>query len=116
MTQDEIIRMAQQADIEVAHMNKPMTNAEVKQAFLEFFAKRVLWSDSLFQSLIDGERAAEREACAKLCDEIEDDHWNLYKGRPPYKGNEPGRADPHEQGVSMGAGKCATAIRARSKR
>ena len=69
MTQDEIIRMARQADIEVAHMNKPMTDAEVKQAFLECFAKRVLWADSLFQSLIDGERAAEREACAKVCDD-----------------------------------------------
>ena len=41
--------------------------------FLERFAKEVLWSDALFQSLIDGNRKAavlaEREACAKLCEE-----------------------------------------------
>ena len=54
-----------------------------------------------------------REKCAKACEEIEQDRWNLYKGRPPYTGSESGRADPHEQGVSMGAGECAAAIRAR---
>ena len=58
--------------------------------------------------------AHEREACAKVCEKIEQDRWNLYKGRPPYTGSESGRADPHEQGVSMGAGECAAAIRSRS--
>lgn len=41
MTQDEIMRLAQNADIEVAHMNKPMTDAEVKQAWVLCFANLV---------------------------------------------------------------------------
>jgi len=58
-------------------------------------------------------RAEALEEAAKVCDAIEEDHWNLYKGRKPYTGSEAGRADPHEQGVSMGAEECAAAIRAR---
>ena len=59
-------------------------------------------------------KAKEREACAKLCDEIAIDMWNLYKGRPPYKGNEEGRASDFTQGRSAGADDCAEAIRKRS--
>ena len=59
-------------------------------------------------------KSKEREACAKLCDEIAIDKWNLYKGRPPYKGDEQGRASYFTQGCSAGADDCAEAIRARS--
>jgi hypothetical protein len=59
--------------------------------------------------------AHEREQCALVCEGIENDQWALYKGRPPYKGNEDGRADTHVHGVSDGAGMCAAAIRARSQ-
>ena len=55
MQTEEIIHMAREADIEVAHMNKPMTDIEVKQAWLERFAALVA--------------AHEREACAKVCEE-----------------------------------------------
>jgi hypothetical protein len=55
----------------------------------------------------------EREACAKVCDEIAIDMWNLYKGRPPYKGDEEGRASDFTQGRSAGADDCADAIRSR---
>ena len=58
--------------------------------------------------------AAERESCDKLCDEIAIDMWNLYKGRPPYKGDEEGRASDFTQGRSAGADDCAEAIRKRS--
>lgn len=58
--------------------------------------------------------AAEREACAKLCDEIAIDMWKLYKGRPPYKGDEEGRASDFTQGRSAGADDCAEAIHERS--
>jgi hypothetical protein len=58
--------------------------------------------------------AAEREACAKLCDEIAIDMWKLYKGRPPYKGDEEGRASDFTQGRSAGADDCADAIRRRT--
>lgn len=57
---------------------------------------------------------AEREACAKVCDEIAIDMWNLYKGRPPYKGDEEGRASDFTQGRSAGADDCSEAIRKRS--
>ena len=57
----------------------------------------------------------EREECAGACEDIELDQWALYKGRPPYKGNEDGRADMYVQGVSDGAGRCVAAIRARGQ-
>jgi hypothetical protein len=58
------------------------------------------------------DRDAVLEEAARICDAIESDKWALYKGREPYKGNEPGRADPHVQGESDGAGQCASRIRA----
>ena len=33
------------------------------------------------------------ERAAVACEVIENDRWALYKGRPPYTGAEPGRAD-----------------------
>jgi hypothetical protein len=57
--------------------------------------------------------AAERETCAKVCDDIGEDLWSLYKGRAPYTGKEEGRADMHVQGKSDGADECASAIRNR---
>lgn len=53
-----------------------------------------------------------REECAVICDAIETDKFALYKGRSPYTGQDPGRADPYTNGESDGAGQCATAIRA----
>jgi hypothetical protein len=67
------------------------------------------WTNALVKG-VEGER----EACAKLCDEIAIDMWNLYKGRPPYKGDEEGRASDFTQGRSAGADNCAEAIRKRS--
>jgi hypothetical protein len=64
--------------------------------------------------IIEEVQIREREACAKLCDEIAIDMWNLYKGRPPYKGDEEGRASDFTQGRSAGAEDCAEAIRKRS--
>ncbi|WP_261547354.1 hypothetical protein [Burkholderia multivorans] len=51
------------------------------------------------------------EECAKVCDEYAADQWSLYKGRAPYTGSEPGRADPDVQGRSDGADVCAARIR-----
>jgi hypothetical protein len=56
--------------------------------------------------------AAALERAAVACEVIENDRWALYKGRPPYTGAEPGRADNYVQGESGGAGLCAEAIRA----
>jgi len=59
-------------------------------------------------------RAEEREACAKVCDEIETDNWDKYKGRE--YDEIIWRADAHVQGVSCGANDCAAAIRARGEK
>jgi hypothetical protein len=78
-------------------------------------------SDALAESrrkvdaMIAVARADEREACAKVCDDIGEDLWSLYKGRAPYTGKEEGRADMHVQGKSDGADECAAAIRARGE-
>ncbi|HIE4837493.1 TPA: hypothetical protein ACXND4_000160 [Burkholderia multivorans] len=57
------------------------------------------------------DRDAIIEECAKVCDEYAADQWSLYKGRAPYTGSEPGRADPDVQGRSDGADVCAARIR-----
>ncbi|MBR8123269.1 hypothetical protein KDW39_08915 [Burkholderia multivorans] len=57
------------------------------------------------------DRDAIIEECAKVCDEYAADQWSLYKGRAPYTGSEPGRADPDVQGRSDGADVCASRIR-----
>ena len=46
--------------------------------------------------------AAERERCAKICEEVESQAWALWKTT----------ADPIEQGRNIGAQHCADAIRA----
>ena len=99
MNRDEIIAMAREAGFsERDAMGRP---AFLGNSYdLERFAALVA--------------AAEREACAKVCDEIAIDMWNLYKGRPPYKGDEEGRASDFTQGRSAGADDCAEAIRKRS--
>ena len=58
----------------------------------------------------------EREECAKVCDNIESDMWEQYRGKGKYAGvasSKIGSADI--AGNSDGACKCAEAIRARGK-
>ncbi len=59
--------------------------------------------------------ASERERCAKICSELASDTYNLYKGLPPYKGDEEGRASDFVQGRSAGAEDCAEKIRDRKE-
>ena len=86
----------------------------------------ILWNKALRQSVDDGSlytryrfaelvAEAEREACAKVADSISEDQWALYKGRPPYTGQELERASDYTQGKSDGAEVCAAAIRARGE-
>ena len=70
---------------------------------------------SVFERFADFVAAAEREACAKVCDGISEDQWALYKGRPPYTGQELERASDYTQGKSDGAEVCSAAIRARKE-
>lgn len=93
MTRDDVIRLATEAGF-----------------FPDWALGNLVTNFERFAELV---AAAEREACAKVCDEIETDRWNLYKGRKPYTGAEHGRASAHTQGESCGASACADAIRAR---
>ena len=93
-------------------MNKKEIDKLWNRAIREAMDEGCLYTRYHFAELV---AAAEREACAKVCEEIENDQWALYKGRPPYKGDEDGRADTHVHGVSDGAGMCAAAIRARGQ-
>lgn len=90
MNRDETLRLALKAGIDVAF-----------GAAVDRFAAVIA--------------AAEREACAKECDEVCANFYALYKGRPPYTGKENGRGDPIADGASHGAEKCAAAIRARGQ-
>lgn len=56
-------------------------------------------------------RAEVLEEAAKLCDAIEVERWSVYKGTPPNE-RRPDRGSDLVQGMSIGAGRCAEAIRA----
>jgi len=64
---------------------------------------------TLARLLASVREGALREAAAK-CDEVSIDKWHLYKGYPPYVGNEEGRADPVVDGECGGATQCRDAI------
>jgi len=93
MTRDDIIQMAQASGV-------LMTTRGVQ-----------IWCPDELESFAALVAAREREACAKVCDEIETDNWDKYKGRE--YDEIIWRADAHVQGVSGGANDCAAAIRAR---
>ena len=86
MEQSEIISMAREAGFSGHSPN----HVFVDPACLERFATLVLWSYKLFQSLIAGERATEREACAKVVETT------------------------HAEGLQSIREACAAAIRART--
>lgn len=70
MTPDEILKLARKAGIIIRNGRLDVKPNVDLLGSLEHFAKLVLWSDALFQSLIASERAAEREACAGVCEEL----------------------------------------------
>lgn len=81
---------------------------ESAKVFCDFIAQ-------LFKGRLEQAMADERELCAKVADSISEDQWALYKGRPPYTGQELERASDYTQGKSDGAEVCAAAIRARGE-
>lgn len=86
MTTDDILRMAREAGLLIPTYRDHITH-------LERFAAIVA--------------AAEREACAKVCEAISIEKWELYKCR----GQGPGRASDFTQGQCDGADLCEQAIR-----
>ena len=88
MTRDDVLRMAMEAGLYSGNPRTPGTGAIIQRR-IERFAALVA--------------AHEREECAKVCDEVEARAWAQWKLF----------ADPVAQGRSIGADKCADAIRAR---
>lgn len=101
MTLDEIIRMAIDAGLYSGNARTPGTEAMIVKRLQRFTALVA---------------AAEREACAKVCEDYALDRWNLYKGRAPYTGSEEGRAAPEAQGEGIAAETLADKIRARGEK
>ena len=91
MDREEIIRMAREAGC------KPFRSPEHWDDVQVFATPDVL---ERFAALV---AAHEREACAKVCEEVEsraEELWDKF-------------AYPEDQGMASGARQCATAIRAR---
>lgn len=98
MTREDVIRMAREAG---------------KYAEAEYQRTWEAGEGASWQSIRDERFAtlvaeAEREECAKLCDALEYEHWRAYKSNDPAT-----RRNPHTEGLSDGAGQCASDIRAR---
>lgn len=73
MTQDEIIEMAREAGFVVTHIGDPIgTNYTMIEAFAKLVAQEV--RDRIMFGSRDDWVLAEREACAKVCDELSDKH------------------------------------------
>ena len=90
MTDKDIIEMAQKAGLHLAtDVNwMPIISLKYAKKFAELVA------------------AHEREACAKLCEDIESEAYG--KHRQKY--------DPYDEGFAAGALACIEAIRARSEK
>ena len=106
MNKKEIVKLARKAGASRRYWgNNKEGFASESDEQLEHFVKAVLWSDELFQSLIDGHRVAAYEDAAKLCDEYGNsvnNEWN----------KELGVADD----LAGIAEECAEAIRARIRK
>ena len=105
MKQAQILALARDAGFKVYEGAFPFEPTEDKFIGFEDNLER-------FAALV---AAHEREACAKVCDEIAVKEWDAYKGR-----TEPLDKDklynPHIEGISDGADECAAAIRARGEK
>ncbi len=97
MNRNDIVRMARKVGMEVTD--------DGFVSFDVFELKR-------FAALV---AAHEREECAKVCDELEDDAWRLHKGIYPYSKAEQDYGNPTIEGASIGSRNCAAAIRARGQ-
>ena len=85
MNREDIIRMAREAGLAYGSDEKPLNSV------------------TRFAALV---AAAEREACAKVCEEVEsraEELWDKF-------------AYPEDQGMASGARQCAAAIRARGEK
>lgn len=65
----------------------------------------------LVQRAYDAGVRAEREECAKVCDEHAQEQWNFFKTAPI---SDSRRGNPYTEGQSDAADECAAAIRART--
>ena len=76
MTQDEIVAMAREAGFVVTHIGDPIgTNYTMIEAFANLVAQKV--RDRIMFGSRDDWVLAEREACAKVCEERFEKHPDL---------------------------------------
>ena len=85
---------------------------DAAQAEIDRLQAQLVRQQASYEAEIKVEIDSALERAAVACEVIENERWALYKGRPPYTGTEPGRADNYVQGESGGTGSCASAIRA----
>ena len=88
-----------------------MTEREAFEAWAREEGYHSLFNYPLGLSLWQAACAWQKEKDAKLCEAYAIDRRALYKGRPPYTGQEPGRYDPYTEGASDAADLCAEKIR-----
>ena len=97
MNRDDIIRMALESGFSKDYSGVYFScGGSVSDSDLTLPLKR-------FAALV---AAHEREACARLCEEIQETCWESWDTQ----------ADPLDQGSAICAGHCAAAIRARGKK
>ncbi len=117
MTKEKILKLAEKAGFFIDKIYYGELDGEPTFT-LGVFSPKDEWGHDITTELAKFAElvaAKEREACANLCGAIEDKHWALYKGNPPFTGQEEGRANPYTEGLSMGAAECMAAIEARGK-
>ena len=100
MTRDEIIRMAREAGFRAGHIE--LYNSDHMPFVAPCSATDCMPELVRFAAIV---AAAEREACAKACEEIEDD----------YRERESLRYAELKTDAQTGASDCAAAIRARGE-
>lgn len=119
MTNDDIIRMACEANVAGVTVYDEQSEADILHPDLEYFAKLIAaandnkypikFTHEEYNAVIDAAVAdgvaAEREACAKICNAISTAARKDWKAK----------YNPHDDGRCDGAFECEEAIRARGQ-
>lgn len=96
---------------DLAQCPLPASVTESVEMLLEYFNRPAATLPPLCGAQHAESRDAVLEEAARVCDEIEADLFDAYKGRGKYEPFNPRRADVTVDGQSDGAGQCGTAIR-----
>lgn len=111
MTRDEVIKMARDAGFATGTRNFANGSDSFPWVMPVGNLCCLVELERLVQAAFNAGAAAEREECAKVCDEIGTAHHKAYKGKDPSR--EQDRFSKYVEGAYDGADECADAIRAR---